>query len=157
MYKRFFEERPDDMNLNIGIAYSEGEMDFHIMGDNTLSTMSSEGLDHLIKCGHTIVEKIKINARTVVSVLDEYCKGTFPYLLTLDIEGYDSKILESINYNRNCPKVICVESADYSTTGSGAKKVDLINYVVNKGYYLYADTNLNSILVHNDFWFSNGQ
>jgi FkbM family methyltransferase len=157
LYKRFTEERAEDTNLNIGIADGEGEMDFFIMGDNTLSTMSSEELDHLLKCGHTLVEKIKINTRTVASVVDEFCNGKFPDLLTLDTEGYDLNILESIDYDNNCPKIICVESVDYSTTGSGAKRVDLINYVVNCGYYLYADTNLNSILVHNNFWTGNEQ
>lgn len=157
LYKRFTEERNDDINLNIGIADGEGEMDFYIMGDNTLSTMSSEELDHLLKCGHSILDIITIKTRTVNGVLDDFCNGIFPDLLTLDTEGYDLNILESIDYNKNYPKVICVESVEYSTTGSGAKQVELINYVVNNGYYLYADTNLNSILVHNGFWISNGQ
>lgn len=155
LYNRFTNERPNDTNLNIGISDSNGEMDFYIIEDDTLSTMSREELEHLLECGHKLAKQVKINTRTINSVLDEFCNKQFPDLLSLDTEGYDLTILESIDYKRNFPKIICVESAEYSTTGSGAKRVDLINYVVSNGYYLYADTNLNSILVHNGFWGNN--
>src|SRR5271169_435695 len=38
LIKRFEKFRPHDINLNVGIAGSEGEMDFYIMNDDTLST-----------------------------------------------------------------------------------------------------------------------
>lgn len=154
--KRFFEERPLDVNLNIGITDQAGTMDFTIFEDLTLSTMSVDESNHLIRCGHKPIETIKVSTDTINNIIEVYFNGTQPDLLTLDTEGYDLQILQAIN-KKHSPKIICVESAEYSTTGSGAKRKDLINYVVCCGYYLYADTNLNTIFVHNEFWSTDGK
>ena len=66
-------------------------------------------------------------------------------------QGFD--IIKSIDFEKSYPKVICVEAAEYSPIGAGARRSDLINFLVSKGYYEYANTNLNAIMVKNEFWF----
>ena len=65
----------------------------------------------------------------------------------------DLEILKTIDYSQNAPKVICVEAADYSPIGAGERRTELIDFLVSKGYYEYASTNLNAIMVMRDFWF----
>jgi hypothetical protein len=36
--------------------------------------------------------------------------------------------------------------------GAGAKRQDLVDFVLALGYVVYADTNLNTIFVRRDFW-----
>lgn len=68
------------------------------------------------------------------------------------MEESELEILQGIDYKSNYPKVICVETAEYSPIGAGGKRKDLMSFIESKGYHLYADTNLNSIYIKNEFW-----
>ena len=63
------------------------------------------------------------------------------------------QIIKSIDFKKYWPKIICVEAAEYSPIGAGERRNDLIDLIKNKGYYEYANTNLNAIMVKDEFWF----
>jgi FkbM family methyltransferase len=149
----FEEYRPQDTNLNVGISNEESELDFYIMEDNTLSTFSKEECDAMVSSGKIFSEIKKVRLTTVSKILDKYCNGMFPDFMSLDVEGFDFQIIQSIDFEKSCPKIICVEAAEYSPLGTGARRNDLIDFLVSKGYYEYANTNLNAIMVKRDFWF----
>jgi hypothetical protein len=48
--------------------------------------------------------------------------------------------------------VLCVETISYELSGNGKKDLELIDFVLSKGYMLYADTNINTIFVKKTFW-----
>jgi len=149
----FEEQRPNDINLNIGISDKEGELDFYIMEDDTLSTFSRKEVDFMISNGKSLAETKKVKLTTIQKIIEKYCNGVFPDFMSIDVEGLDFEILKSISFEKSCPKIICVEAAEYSPIGAGARRNELIDFLISKGYYEYANTNLNAILVKNDFWF----
>ena len=154
LIKNFHKERPEDINLNTGIGEKEEILRFYEISDNTLSTFSKQEADGLISSGFSIANSYDIQVVSLQKILSENFNSKFPDLLTIDVEGLEKDIIESIDFERSHPKIICVETAEYSSTGSGAKRLDLIGMIESKGYYLYADTNLNSIFVKNEFWFN---
>jgi FkbM family methyltransferase len=145
--------RPHDININIGISNKDKIFDFYMMKDNTLSTFSKHEADLMIAHGKELLEIKKVKLTTITKILEQYNNGCFPDFLSLDVEGLDFEILQSIYFEKSFPKVICVEAAEYSPIGAGARKEDLIKFLVSKGYYEYANTNLNAIMVKNEFWF----
>lgn len=149
----FLKYRPEDINLNVGISDRSGELDFFIMKDNTLSTFSVREADLLVEAGKELEKVQKIQLSTIPDILNNHYNGLFPDFLSLDVEGMDFAILQSIHFESSFPKIICVEAAEYSTLGIGTKRIELINFLVAKGYYEYANTNLNAIMVKNEFWF----
>lgn len=153
LHKKFMKKRPDDINLNIGISTQEDELDFYIMEDNTLSTFSQQECEQMQAQGNKLQEVKKIRLTTVEQIIEKYCGGVFPDFLSIDVEGMDFDILQSINFEKYRPKVICVEAADYSPVGAGQRRTELIDYLVSKDYYEYANTNLNAIMVDRKFWF----
>jgi FkbM family methyltransferase len=153
LIENFRTKRKEDINLNVGISDQADAMDFYIMADSTLSTFSREECDSMIGRGHKMKAVKKIELLTVKAVLDKYNDGKFPDLLSIDVEGLDFKILQSIEFGSAYPKVICVEAAEYSPIGAGARRTELIDFLVSKGYYEYANTNLNAIMVKNEFWY----
>ncbi|MGN6605044.1 MAG: FkbM family methyltransferase [Ginsengibacter sp.] len=150
---KFEKYRPDDINLNFGIGTYEGELDFYLMKDSTLSTFSKGEVDCMIVNGKNLSEIKKIKVTTISNILKQYFNGIFPDFLSIDVEGLDFEILQSIDFGKSCPKVICVEAAEYSPIGAGKRKGQVIEFLVSKGYYEYANTNLNAIMVKNEFWF----
>lgn len=154
LINRFKESRQEDINLNIGIGDTEGIFNFYIMNDPTLSTFSKDECEKYIKTGKYLLQEItEIHITTIKKILDDYFNGQFPDFLSLDAEGMDFEILKSIDFEVTAPKVICVEAAEYSSIGAGVRRQELIEFLVLKGYYEYANTNLNAIMVKNDFWF----
>ena len=151
---KFHKYRPDDLNLNVGIGPKVDNLDFYIMNDPTLSSFSKDECDTYISTGkYLIVEKKQISLITIKEVINIYCNGIFPDFMSLDAEGMDFEILKTIDFEKSVPKIICVEAAEYSPIGAGKRRYELIDFLVKKGYYEYANTNLNAIMVKKDFWF----
>ena len=146
--------RKEDINLNIGIGDKNGEADFYIMNEPTLNTFVREEAERTSdeKGGYHIKEVKKIMISPLADVINKYCNGKFPDLLSIDVEGLDEQILKSIDYNSAVPKVMCVETLTFSSKGKGVKKTELIEFVKSKGYMIYADTYINTIFVKEDIY-----
>lgn len=150
----FSKFRDEDINLNCGVGIREEELDFFIISDSTLSTFSQSEAETVTKTGkYSVVEKKKIKTYTIEHLLKTYCQYNLPDFLSIDVEGFDLEIIKTLDFDFYHPKVICVESHNYSPIGAGNKREDLIDYILSKNYHEYADTGLNSILVEKKFWF----
>ena len=153
LFLNFQKFRKDDINLNIGIGDQEMELDFHIISAPTLSTFSSKEAEKYLKEGNYYIKEVKkIRVRNFQDVIDEHNKGLFPHFLNIDAEGVDELIIKSLNFKENFPIVICIETLSFSTKGNGKKNKDIIDFIIEKGYLLYADTYINSIFVKEELW-----
>lgn len=151
---KFIEMRPEDTNLNIGISNVTGEVDYYIFDAPTLNTCSKKEAAIFQEQGnHKILNVTKVKVDTLQNVIQDHCGGIFPDLLSLDAEGVDEIVLQAIDYEKNCPKVVCVETISFSDTinlsenGGDVKNKEVIDFLLSKGYVLYADTYINSIFV----------
>lgn len=153
LFKAFLEHRKKDTNLNIGISNTEDILDFYVISSPTLNTFSKEEAHNYEKEGEfkiLNIEKIKVN--TLSNVLNEFSNGIFPQFLSIDAEGIDELIIKDIDFEKNYPIVICIETISFSTTGNGKKNNEIIRFIEEKGYICYADTNINSIFVRKSDW-----
>lgn len=152
LYNKFVRNRKKDINLNIGISDSTGKLDFYILSIPTLSTFSKEEAERMIQEEKLSIKKIqRIPVVTIKDIVNKHCHEKFPDFLSIDAEGVDEKIIHSIDF-KNGPKVICIETITYSTTGKGEKNRRIIEFLQNNGYIVFADTNINTIFVKKDFW-----
>ncbi|MFS8130963.1 MAG: FkbM family methyltransferase [Candidatus Dojkabacteria bacterium] len=147
---RFNKERPDDKNLNLGIASAEDELEYYKLDSPSLNTFSKKSATEYEKLGHKILEKQIVKVDTYESIVKNYFDKKAPDFMSLDVEGLDEEILRSIDFKKHAPKVICVETITYSKKGDGVKEKDLIKFIEDQGYRLHADTNLNSIFIRKD-------
>lgn len=153
LFKSFEKYRKKDINLNIGIGEQLVNLDFYLMSSPTMNTFSKEEAEKLVsEQGLSIKQVLSVAVDTIPNVVARYCNGNFPDFLSLDVEGLEMEILSTIDYQTTFPKVICVETISYSTTGKGKMDLDIINYLQNQGYILYADTYINSIFVRRSCW-----
>ena len=153
LFVAFTKHRKEDVNLNIGISDSNSEKDFYVISSSTLNTFSRKDAENYRKEGNYTIKEVKtIPVRTLASILNEKFSGKFPQFLSLDAEGIDELVIRSIDFEKNYPIVICVETISFSTSGHGIKNEKLIKYIINKGYLNYADTYINTIFVREKFW-----
>jgi FkbM family methyltransferase len=149
----FTRYRKNDQNLNIGIGKKNDRLVYYKMNASTLNTFDQKTAEELVEQhGFQITGKVELPVTDLNHVITVYAGNRFPDFLSLDTEGLDIAILEQIDFVNNYPKVICVETLEYSPNLAGPKKQRLIDFLLGKDYMLYADTYINSIFVNRKFW-----
>ena len=108
----FLEQRPRDKTINVGVGLEEGFFDFYMYSDSSgRNTFSLEELNRVQSETTLKLQKcIPLKLVTLNSVVDQYCDGVFPHLLSCDIEGLDFDILHKCDFSKNSPVIICVET-----------------------------------------------
>lgn len=153
LFSKFPEARPNDVNLNVGISNIESELEFFVMSNKTLNTFSREKAeDYQNNQGVPIAETKKIPVTTIEKIIEKHGKGNFWDFMSLDVEGFEMSILQSIDWEKNSPKVICCETITFSNSGQGKKEQEILDFICSKGYMIYADTFINTIFVKKDIW-----
>jgi FkbM family methyltransferase len=153
LFKLLEKYRPNDINLNIGISDSTTELTYYFFDIPALNTFSKEEKDKYIGFGHKLIAESIVKVDTIESIINKHFNAIFPNVLFVDVEGLDFDIIKSIDFTkRSLPNVICVETLSYSNDNTGAKNLQMIEYIKSKGYFLYADTYINTIFVNEEFW-----
>lgn len=150
-FEKFTKYRPEDTNLNIGIGNEESVLAYYSMNSPTLNTFSEEEAKRYEEKGSARIEKvIDVQVKTLTYVLEQYNKSVFPDFLSLDVEGWDYQILESLKQFQTTPKLVCVET--YSYTEGYIYKERFDNLMKELGYTIYGTTTINTIYVKNELF-----
>lgn len=143
--------RPEDTCLNVGVAKEKSDaLDFFIFDDmdkaKGLSTFSKQEVDFIESTTQIRVAKVeKIPVITVSEILRTYFNSKAPDLISIDVEGLDLDVLQSIDFNTYRPTAICVETVNFSMSHKRVKRTDIIDFMQTNNYFVYADTGINSI------------
>lgn len=111
LIEEFYNQRPEDTNLNVGIAPSEGEMPFYIFERSYLSTFNKAAADEACK-EYGIEVKSTINVKTLplISIIEKYAKDKTIDFLSVDAEGFDLAVLKSNDWQKYRPRLVIVET-----------------------------------------------
>ena len=91
---------------------------------------------------YNIVQQVPVV--NINNVIKSYFSG-WPNIISIDIEGLDLQVLKSLDFEQYKPEVICVESISFSVTNEQEKRNEILEFVVSKGYFIFADTYVNTI------------
>lgn len=149
-------ERNKDVVLNVAVSPNErGQLPFYVLNPNTLSTLS------LIEASRLESEEgASIISENLVDVIpvNELIASQFPKrdlnFVSLDVEGIDLTIIQAFDFNFCRPLVFCLETLEYKKSGKQEKNESFSLIMKQNGYFLYADTYINSIYVDSTSWFS---
>jgi FkbM family methyltransferase len=102
--------RPGDINLEIGISLSPGELTYYFIDDDsTMNSFSREFLDHL-GIFSEVKREIKVPVMPLAETLERYMpNGRVIDFMNVDVEGYDLEALRSNDWQRFRPKFVVVE------------------------------------------------
>lgn len=145
--------RPNDQVLGVGVGQKEGKLPFYQMDPHTLSTFSKKEAETYQKYypWSRIVRTKKISVISINDILKKYFNDGLDFL-SIDTEGLDSQIIKSLDFEKYQPIVICIETAVYKDKSTLTKNRNVIEYLKSKGYFVYADTFVNSIMVNYETW-----
>lgn len=146
-------ERPGDTVLNIGVSFSgEKEADFYIFDEPSINTFNKEEALHREQVGsHKIVKVAKVPLKTINEIISENF-STHPDFLSIDIEGLDYEVLQTLDVVKFPIPIICAETCTFSENHIKGKDNRIEVLMKSRGYFVYADTYVNTIFVHEQ-WF----
>lgn len=112
-YRLLESERPDDVNLKIGISNKPGELKLRVYdkGDG-LSTFSVEMKSDYEAHETYFTDKFHedlVEVKTLTQVFQENNVENISFM-KVDVEGYEFEVLEGNNWLEYRPEVLCIES-----------------------------------------------
>jgi FkbM family methyltransferase len=155
LYAHLKRVRPHDICLNVGVGAGGAEQaDFYIMTSKTLNTFSRQEAERYQRYGNQKIEQvIQVPLLPVNEIISRYCKA-MPQFISIDVEGLDLEIVKSLDFDTFRPAVLCVETLTYTEDRTERKLTEIADVVCGRGYFLYADTYINSIFVDRETWTS---
>ncbi len=151
-FDAFRQQRPYDINLNIGVGSEPGQLTFYRLSTPTLSTFSKAAAEQAVEESrgrHQIVDTVDVEVQTVTQIL---AGQPVPDFLSIDVEGLDLEILQTMPSWPGQPSVVCVETITYSEHGQGVKLPEITRQMDKLGYMPFADTYINTVFVLRDRW-----
>jgi len=148
LFRQLKRQRPGDICLNVGAGVDHCESaPFYVFTPHTLSTFSPEESRRYVEIGTKLSKVIEIPLIPLNAIIESHLPEGVD-LLSLDTEGLDLSILQSLDFERHRPRVICVETISFTT---GKKDTEIIDFLTTRNYRVFADTNINTIFLdHRD-------
>ena len=122
--------RPNDKNINIGIADKEGE-DFYYQSSHINQANSFKFYNN--------VKKVKVQITTLDNIIKNLGIKKIDFL-NIDVEYRDFNALQGLNLNSVRPSLIAIEDNDAYDIADVINS-DIYNYMINKEYFLYSKLN----------------
>lgn len=149
-------ERPHDTVINKCIDTESGKrVKFYVLSGDGLSTTSLEDAQRFCAENHavSIIDEIEVETICVSDIMKQYFAKRPPTILSIDIEGKEREILQSIDFKNGKPMIVIVEMIDYDKNGLcyESKNEELKNMIESFGYDEYAFTGVNSIFLNRDW------
>jgi FkbM family methyltransferase len=138
--------RPRDLVLEEGIGTTPGQTSagYYEFAEDEDNTFSKEQADKVVRLGMPIKSVVKMPLASIDDVIAANFGGAAPSLLSIDTEGLDLAILQSLDFHRFRPAVVCVETLEVGTLHA----IDAIaTYMRQQGYAVRGGTFVNTIFV----------
>ena len=126
--------RPNDENINIGIADIVGE-DCYYQSSQINQANSFKHYDD--------VKKVKVQITTLDNVIKNLGIKKIDFL-NIDVEYRDFKVLKGLNLNAVRPTLIAIEDNDVFDIADVVNS-DIYRYLINKEYFLYSKLNCTNL------------
>jgi len=133
--------RPNDKNVNSAVSDKVEKVKlFYYHQKSPINTLDEKISS---KQQAKIEKKIDIQTNTLENILDNYSIKKID-LLTIDVEGFELKVIKGLNFNKYKPSVIILEFLDleakkweipYNNLDSVLKS-EIYNFLINKNYKL---------------------
>jgi len=139
--KLFNKYRNRDLNVECGVSDKNGVMKYYEFNESAIN-----GFDKNISTKrekytcYRIRKIVKVKIETLNHILSKHkllLKQKIDFL-TIDVEGFDFKVLKSIDLSKYSPKLILIENNGDDGKYVSNKKIS--KYLIKYKYYFYAKT-----------------
>jgi FkbM family methyltransferase len=146
----FNKARPRDINLGVAVGL-EPKYTFTIFEEAAISTLNSEWRNKFINENNKIAKEIEVEGRKLRWILDEFQPQQRIDLLSIDAEGSDLQVLQSLEFETleksRFPKWLLLEAAP---PVSKAVQTPAVKFAIEWGYEPYLVLAMSTLLKFSD-------
>jgi len=144
IYKKLWKiARPKDEYFQGVVSESLNDVEFVEFSNSLLSSTDKALIQEHMERGIASI-RYQVNTISLKSILPQILTPDEPYLVSIDVEGAELTVLKTINFNKQRPRVILIESWSLPWE----KKNKAITYLENQAsYQLLAYTGLTAVMV----------
>jgi len=142
LFKLLQEHRPNDLNFNIGVNNEKDNLEYYMFNEPALNTFSIEEKDqYLLNPNYHLIDTIKVEVRTLDEIIENQNEINISKIdfLSIDAEGFDLKVLKSINLKKYKPEIILIEILNIKTIEEVFQN-DIYSYLKSNNYNLILRT-----------------
>lgn len=141
IFKLLQGDRPEDINLNVGIGDKNGKVEFY--ENETVPGHSSFINDKAGYFKNDKISKYLVDIKTLKSIFktNKVKKINF---LKIDVEGFEEAVINGNDWTVYRPEIICIES--------GHKEASWQKVLLNNKYRLFINDGLNEYYVAEESW-----
>ncbi len=142
--------RSEDTVLNCCVDTEDGvQREFIIMTDDGLSTTDPDEIGYIqaVNPDIKVKSRVMVESITINTIMERYFPAA-PVICSIDVEGKDLELLQSIDFEKYRPLLLVAEMIEYSNDlAVNSKNEDIYAYMKSVGYEEYAFTGINSIFI----------
>ena len=144
--KLFDRKRSKDINLEIGIGLNVGSFIYYDFKERAYNTFDKNIAKKLINNNTSLLKnKILIPINTLENILDKNLpKNKEIDFLNIDVEGLDFQVLQSNNWKKYKPQLICCET---HTTIINILDSKVYKFLLKQGYKCVAHNTFTSFFI----------
>jgi FkbM family methyltransferase len=149
-FSRLFRStRARDINIQLGVSDSKGQITYYQFDEPALNTFSGEIVNsRLARSGYKLKSTCGVQVDRLDQILADYLPaGTQIDFLSIDVEGLDFSVLKSNDWARYRPKCVLVEAVNVSL--EDVMRGEIFDFMKSQRYSLFAKT-CNTLFFLND-------
>lgn len=138
----FKKKRPRDLNLEIPVADVATVLTYHIFNEQALNTLSAEEAQKKDGLrGYKLLRKEELRTQRLDEILDQYLPENKKIdFMSIDVEGYDLKVLKSNNWQKYRPTLLLTENLESFNDVEKALTSEMALFMRSINYKLLAKT-----------------
>ncbi|OXM14216.1 FkbM family methyltransferase [Paenibacillus herberti] len=149
---KFYRNRDTILNFCVD-KVSGNKIPFYVLNGDGVSTMDYEAAKEFCEINPylNIIETKEIETISYMDIVQKYLHNA-PTVLSIDIEGKDLEVIESIEFGELRPLIIVIEMVKYDIKLSyNSKNHSIVTMMKTIDYDEYAFTGINSIFIDRRF------
>jgi len=137
-YQMFINERERDINLNVGIGASRGELEFYKVDKHGGVYSGFDRRNVLKYAREEEIITIKIPVFNLNDIFSEYIKDNILIdFMSIDVEGFEIEVLSGNNWSKYRPLLIVIEF--------GHRGKEIVDFLNNAGYSYIFNNGINGV------------
>jgi FkbM family methyltransferase len=149
----FQKRRPRDVNLEIGISDKPGTLNYFMFDSAAENTFSEEQRDFVLAQGRELLRTVPVRVERLDTVLSSHVPpNTTIDFMDVDVEGHELEVLDSNDWTRFRPSVLCMEMLMVRADEVSDHPVG--RFLANIGYRFFAKLDNSALFQEKDFCFS---
>lgn len=113
-FAQLAQERTRDVNLELAVSNTEGEISFFEVPDSALCTPDPDVASRYRQAGNKVTER-KVRSLTLNQILAEHAEASI-HFMNIDVEGGELQVLQGLDLVRWRPWILLIEATIPTTT-----------------------------------------